>query len=150
MDRPQILEIAERCRLWAERTAVRAVSIGLGDDIDQRDLMGMCIIAARKLFRELKLCGFDPQLAVSYAHAFVLVPCDGRMHVLDITATQFDRERVVLIPLTRARASYWKLEKVFGSERSLIRSLRADQWNECEIVVPRKSTKAPVYSFGDS
>lgn len=126
---PEIFRIASRVRDWAEEIAAQYEL--------PASLCGLCAIAARKLFRELKKSGYSSELMIhhkdSLAHAFVV--CQG--FIIDVTATQFGKERIFITPAgAKNLAEYWKPTYVCRSEKSFIRKQRGPVfWCEREITL---------------
>lgn len=81
-----LYRIAAQVRNWAE-------GIWYRDEANDPDLTGCCVIASTKLLKELKKEGFDAVVHITETHGYV---CVGK-YVVDVTATQFDFEDVVLI-----------------------------------------------------
>ena len=87
---------ATSVRRWAEKYAK------LHDHFD--DLCGMCAIASGELWRRLRLIGGKPVFCYvddGEGDAHVFIECDG--YLIDVTATQFEENRVVV----RRKKSAW-------------------------------------------
>jgi hypothetical protein len=118
-----VREIAEDVRMWAEVLQEKAKRWS-------GDLCGMCAIASLELAHRLSRHGYDPVLAITEWHCFVLVhDCEW---VVDITATQFGDDEVVIRPWRDSNGWHWNYQKP-----SLVRDLshasicRAfEKWNE--------------------
>jgi hypothetical protein len=92
----EIRLIATRVRRWAEKYAE--------ENNHYNDLCGMCAIASGELWRELRREGGNPILCLKDdgPGAHVFVECSG--YLVDITATQFEENRVVV----RRKELAWK------------------------------------------
>ena len=128
--RKDILRIARKCRKWAESRAVFL------DDVDT-DLCGMCAIASRKVFRELRKAGISSKLIVGQDHVFNLVNVDRKPHILDITASQFGSfKEVTLMPYPDlGKADWWSKCRAFKSESGLLSYMRRDGWPTGQITM---------------
>lgn len=82
------------------------------------DLCGLCGIASIFLYQRLKNEGYEPQMATSTSHIYII--CDGK--IVDITATQFGLDPVVIIDhqtillaLNEKRSlnDFWKTVAIF-------------------------------------
>jgi len=115
--------IAKRVRAWTE---AKASKYGYA-----ANLQGLCGIASRKLFRELKRAGYSP--TIGYArnyfyggHAFVVL--NGR--IVDVTATQFRcRQKVVVSKLGVSKRWYWKPAKHYSSDRAFLNYQQQSGWS---------------------
>jgi len=87
------------------------------------DLSGMCAIASFYLFRLLKKNGYKPAFAINEGHAFVV--CGG--YVVDVTATQFDQKRRVVVRLLSNidsnKHSFWQIDEKHYSEAMIQKAL---------------------------
>lgn len=100
-------------------------------------LCGMCAIGAARLFTRLQRLGLDVSLALaedeecSVGHCFVV--CEG--HIVDVTATQFDKRPVEILELAEAplEAWFWQPVRLFGSVTELARYLDEDGWPENQV-----------------
>lgn len=111
-----IIKIARQARQWAMRNRHK--------EGFESDLMGMCAISAADLFTRLTKAGFrDVRIAANLGHCFV--QCGG--YVVDVTATQFGRRAVEVVPVGGAsHAHFWCADHVFNS----IDELRVHQLDE--------------------
>jgi len=89
----RFMEICRKAREWAEKYAREKT------DFD-RDLCGLCAIASAKLHVMLKRAKYETTIVYGDGHVFLL----WEDHVVDITATQFGRRKIFIIP-------YQKLHK---------------------------------------
>jgi len=109
-------------RAWAEEYAVK--------NKFNDDLCGLCAIAAAKLAEELRANGFDAVIGLSSIgcftyHAFVILD----NHIIDITASQFGHDRIMITPLKEGRRlRHWKVYKMFSSTTDFIRHLEGISW----------------------
>lgn len=103
------------------------------------DLCGLCAIAAAKLCYELRSNGYDAVIAFSSVgymtyHAFVILDD----HIIDITATQFQQQSVVIKPISEAENNYyWRVYKVFTTTGEFIKYLTKIAW--CPEQMPNES-----------
>lgn len=124
--RTEVLEIAQRSRAWAER---------IGRTCFGMQLMGMCAIASAHLFRELTAAGYKARICANDQHCWVEMPF---ALVLDITATQFGKDRVLIAHRSELdnTAGQWTADYSFCT----VQDLRAWQiksgWRSFQIVAP--------------
>ena len=124
-----IRKIARKARIWAEEYARTHRFC--------RDLGGMCAIASAKLFRLLTDAGYDHvRIAVNGAHAFVI--CDEE--IIDVTATQFGFDKIVITPLSKVGSSeyFWQAENTFKSVQAFAKYQNENDWSEDQIPTYRK------------
>jgi len=112
VDWQEIGSVAAAVREWAERMQAE-----LGHWAD--DLGGMCAVASYELFLALRRRGVDAAFAHNPGHAFVIVAD----RVVDITATQFDEEAVLIRRLDEA-SGHWKVRHRSRSPRQIKQTLR--------------------------
>ena len=72
-----------------------------------KDLCGLCARASAELFKRLQKNGYKPYFCFSEAHCFVLL----NNYILDVTATQFGRKSIEIIPFNQFKRQYWYLGK---------------------------------------
>lgn len=89
-DFDHVLKIARKTRIWAKRSRSR---YGIIDP----NLTGMCAIAAHRLFLNLRASSIPANLVITSTHAWVEVGD----HSVDVTASQFNKAPVLLIPSKR-------------------------------------------------
>lgn len=94
--RDKVVLVALRVREWAEKWNRRT---GQFDS----DLCGMCAIAAGKLHHELTKSGVKATIISCRNHCFV----EWNRHVVDVTATQFGFEPVLLRKRSELRDEVW-------------------------------------------
>ena len=124
----QVRKIAEEVRQWAEKE-------GRKDKyLFPDDLCGMCAIAAGKLWRELTKAHIPAQIAYAEhfgdGHCFVMV---GR-YIVDVTASQFGHDKVVIRVMNKGLSFYWQPTKMFRSVTALRREQKNDGWPREQIV----------------
>ena len=107
-----IKRIAREIRQWAELRRPRRWDPNLG---------GMCAIAARELFRRLKIAGFKPVIVYTKDHAFIRI----RNYIVDVTATQFNTQ--------------WILNQRDGKK-----------YKPVEVVLIRQSKQDPIWGIKPS
>lgn len=121
-----VYTIMQTVRSWAEVLALRFHF--------PEDLCGLCAITARRLHRDLLRAGYDTRMAINAWHAFVVY--EGRL-ILDVTATQFGREPLLVMPLEEARKAafgrWWDVDRSYRCERSARRYLRGQGWDEDQL-----------------
>lgn len=81
----EVYRIALEVRNWAEH-------LWFQNDGDP-DLTGCCVIASTKLMKDLQSAGYEVVMHISECHGYI---CIGK-YVVDVTATQFNFEDVVMI-----------------------------------------------------
>lgn len=81
----EVYRIALEVRNWAEH-------LWFQNDGDP-DLTGCCVIASTKLMKDLQSAGYEVVMHISEFHGYI---CIGK-YVVDVTATQFNFEDVVVI-----------------------------------------------------
>lgn len=91
----KIYKIALNVRNWAEQVWL--------NEQQQPDMCGCCVIASAKLMKELQAEGFDAQVRISEYHGYVVV---GKF-IVDVTATQFDIEDIVVLETERQFMNKW-------------------------------------------
>jgi hypothetical protein len=99
-------------------------------------LDGFCAFGAVFLFDALREKGLTPKLAVAEddddsGHCFVL--CEG--HVVDVTATQFGKEAVEIVPVARVSESewFWVPQRLFSATTEFVDFLDEAEWPEYQI-----------------
>jgi hypothetical protein len=123
VDWKKVREIAYRVRRWVEtfRKEQMANSIVHYD----YSLAGLCAIATARLYRELKQEGIHGQIWSNSYHCFLTV----NNKVVDVTATQFGRERVVITPTEYSDGfAYWKRERASVDGEALYARQVAEDW----------------------
>lgn len=80
-----VLEVAHEVRKWAEKWNRKHRKF-------DADLCGMCAIAAGRLHTELTKRGIKATIIANERHCFV----EWNRHIVDVTATQFNFEPVML------------------------------------------------------
>lgn len=124
----RIERIARNVRRWAEN-AYRAHR-----RYYTRDLGGLCSITAVEIFKRCRRAGFSPVLCCNAIHSFVAV--DGK--IVDVTATQFGREPVLVVPIRRGLSEAYRAQALFDSVRDFRRYLRSNEWPRHQINLPER------------
>lgn len=94
------------------------------------DLCGLCAIASAALFKELKREKYNPILCYSnycgLGHVYVKVGA----YIIDITATQFGKGKVVIFMTKRGQKLpwHWTIDATYKSVRALVRRQKIDDW----------------------
>src|SRR3990167_11485989 len=88
-----IRSVARRVRRYLDRVAI--------EDGFSEDLNGLCGKAAAILYHALEHAGFNPKIAHTLGHAFVL--CEG--YIVDVTATQFGQPDQYADTVVRSKLS---------------------------------------------
>lgn len=132
IDHTLLRQIAEECRDWAERKNKR-----MGMPFSSC-LCGMCAIAAAELFKRLTKAGFKARIAANDEHCFVEIV--GGL-IVDVTATQFKREPVMIIKRRELEqqldSAWWKPRKRFTSIAALKEWQVEAGWPECQVALAR-------------
>lgn len=114
-----ILTIARQVRKWAE-----------DQNWKSSDLMGMCGIAAAELWRQLKKNGIESTICVwdedFSGHCFVVV--DETETLVDVTATQFGKPKVVVKKYRQCKGSFWDVTYTFSDPKELVTYQKAAHW----------------------
>lgn len=129
----KIRECAEKAREWAEEVSAPG---GAYDHVDDT-LAGLCAIATVYLGSLLEQAGYQPIYALRCSdHCFIV--CNGL--VVDVTATQFNRKPIEIIPVLEARKHcdqwgdvIWSIDTSFESPHRLVRRLKKDKWPEEQV-----------------
>lgn len=130
--RNRILVAAMDVHNWAKRQAAAWPT-----HYDQ-DLGGLCVIASRRLFRELLKLRLKPKLVYFHdsmiGHSYICIAG----HILDVTATQFDCRQVEFFPARTVHTLdwWWQVSSVFRTERAFVARLRRDEVPEVQIALP--------------
>jgi len=96
----EILELANEVREWGEKFQA------INSRHYHSSLAGLCLICSYKLRNRLVEYNYKPKLCLTSGHAFLKI--DDK--ILDITATQFDRDRIVFAPVTEFQNWYYQSE----------------------------------------
>lgn len=99
-----------------------------GNDFEA-ELCGMCAIAAAKLHQNLTDAGIKCVIGVRNrkddAHCFVI----AGGFVVDVTATQFHRKPVEIVPLEEAvKHSYWRKTRIAKTPTELLKIQQRSGW----------------------
>lgn len=109
----QIRPIAERVRAWADDWR-RDGPVRFGED-----LCGMCAICATQLHYELEKAGIEGVVIVANCYHVFL---QWKHWIIDITATQFGEDRVMIKTrrvVNRSEDAWWKKDVVFTTREAL-------------------------------
>lgn len=118
-----IKEVAQKTRRWAMQTNRRKHDF-------PSDLEGMCGIASVKLHANLEAEGYSPFIHYSEGHAFVV--CDGM--IVDVTATQFGRKPIEIVPMRRSKPWFWKTVGKFRTAKSFVNWQQVVGWPDEQII----------------
>lgn len=135
----QIRLIAAQARRWAELLVVE-------HDEAPSALRGFCARAAVKLATLLKAAGFQPEIVMAqgaYAsHVFVIV--DDK--IVDVTATQFGAQAIVVIDRTAVHEWWWIPSKTWPDIEELREHQLLKGWPEHQVIHPSdyEATHAPA------
>lgn len=129
----KIRECAKQAREWAEEVTGPE---GPYKYIDE-SMCGLCAIASVYLGYLLKKAGYQPIYALRVSnHCFIV--CEG--FVIDVTATQFNRKPIEILPVLEARkhcdrwgSVIWSIDESFTSPHYLVRRLKKDNWPEEQV-----------------
>lgn len=114
----KVLDIANEARAWAEKKQRNY------QFFYAQNLCGMCAKASGYLFEQLKEAGIPAKLALTSNHCFVLVD----NHIVDITATQFGREKVMVKELKDEDGHFWREPMIFEDIEVLVRYQQKAGW----------------------
>jgi len=104
---------------------------------------GLCAVASAQLHNSLKDAGIPSTFLVtdriSYSHVFLKVPdVEGQDMLLDITTSQFDRQRTVdflpLEDLDTAMCDWWHEPEEVTTLEELLRLQRLSGWPTDQLV----------------
>lgn len=84
----------------------------------------MCAKASGYLFEQLKAENIPAKLALTSNHCFVIV----ENYIVDITATQFSREKVMIKKIEEEDSYWWQQPKVFDSIEECVKYQVAEGW----------------------
>lgn len=124
----KIRKIAGEAREWAERKQRKY------QFFFRADLCGMCAKASGYLFELLRKEGIKAKLAINDQHCFILVDD----FIVDITATQFGRDKIYIIPLDEAEKqsyNHWRVKTTFENLDDIWSYQKAEGWAEHQMVV---------------
>ena len=108
-----IYRTAWEVRRWCERRAKNSKY--------WENLCGLCATASKRIFTKLKNAGIPCTLAETSYHCFVLT----ENYLVDVTATQFDLAKVVILNRNKVPAEeYWQPKREFHSLSSFARKAR--------------------------
>lgn len=122
-----ILEQMNTARDWAEQNYERYESY--------ENLCGMCAIASSRLWMLLSTKNIKTRFIVAddVGNCHVFLEYNGL--ILDITATQFDRQPIVVFPLARATEWYWTPMYVWDNPLLLQQHQIENQWAKEQVAV---------------
>lgn len=124
----EVAQIATEVRKWAEDNKTE-----LG--CSHLDLCGLCAVSSAELYRRIKR--YDPNIDVvlayaedgCFGHVFVVY---NRTTIIDLTATQFfdeiENDTVTIKPISQLNPWYWKVRRIFLSDRQLHEFQVTDGW----------------------
>jgi hypothetical protein len=145
-----IEEIAKEARKWAEEFCKESPHF-------QNSLQGICSIASRFLFKELKY--FSDGLAIKFAyikndqfrHIFCIITegldCE---YVIDITADIYGENSVCVIKkedIDPIAKPWWDATIFYKSESGLIARQRKDKWPEHQITLQAAKQVSQKYKL---
>ena len=127
----KIITAAEATRKWAEENYVRHNA--------SENLCGLCAIASSRLWQNLQMRGIKSRLMMSNLerHSFyhVFVEHDGLL--IDVTATQFGEEEIVIKPIETSSECpwYWEPMYVFDTPVALQQHQNETDWVHEQIAI---------------
>lgn len=126
--RELLLVCAQKARLWTEENYS---TFCLYDN-----MMGMCAIASGRLWMLLKQQGITARLMMAelpsgLCHVFVEY-CGA---IIDVTATQFNKEEIVIKDIGKTSEWFWDANYVFKDVLSLRLNQIDTQWTPSQIAV---------------
>lgn len=123
----KVREVASKAREWAE------IKQRKYQFLFRPDLCGMCAKASGYLFELLSKEGIKAKIAINDKHCFVIV----NDYIVDITATQYGREKIYIIPLAEAENqyyNYWTVTATFDNIEVVRNYQESEGWAEHQMV----------------
>ena len=127
---PPFCKIYKAMNYSRKVTELVAFSLGMPDS-----LRGACAIGAVALHRTLSDWGIQAKLVVNIQGALGHVYVLYKPYVLDITATQFGRKKISIVPITKLKSNknWVKSLHIFNTEDELIEHLIKIRWYPGEL-----------------
>lgn len=128
-EKNKIKAIALQVRLWAEKYAA--------ENYFDSDLCGLCAIASSKLQKALRKENILSEIHVAVdaddfsCHVFVVI----KNYIVDITATQFKKGKIVLRQRKEKMEWFWTTKKIFKTSNGLINYQKKECWCPDQIAI---------------
>lgn len=129
----KIKKIAKDTRHWTEQYEEKNKTA-----FDPDTLGGLCSISSYEMFKRLKEANLDAEFCSAPGHVFVIC----KEYLIDVTATQFDIRKPVVIKKLRPqkdRPLYWQETKRFRSKEEIVLDMCNNNWPEDQIHPDLKS-----------
>ena len=114
-DRNYVFRIAKRVRRSVEKLAKYEEQRGFSGPNDTVNLAGYCSRAAAMLSNALAGEGIDHKIILAPSHVFVL----WRKYIVDVTATQFGKDKVYMAPLKEECGYFWRVNIILNNSQEL-------------------------------
>jgi hypothetical protein len=115
-ERRRVYNAARRSRRWAEKNIEAYDACG--------DLCGLCGVASVYLHRQLRREGIRAEIVAGDGHAYVMF----KNHIIDVTATQFNKPRIVVRCRRGKQPYYWEVNHIEKSGRAFMKYQKKAGW----------------------